>query len=35
LVTIKEIDRSFIMYVDSQFMSDKMAQTIVSTVRLK
>jgi hypothetical protein len=35
LVTIKEIDRSFIMYVDSQLMSDKLAQTIVSTLRLK
>jgi hypothetical protein len=35
LVTIKEIDRSFVLFVDSQFMSDKMAQTIISTVRLK
>jgi hypothetical protein len=35
LVAIKELDKSFALFVESDFIPDKMVQTIVSSVRLK
>jgi hypothetical protein len=35
LVAIKEMDRSFFLYVDSKIMTDAIVQKIVSSVRLK